>query len=79
MNVICLEEKGKDKGKEHEVMPIKKASVSDEASRQPTSMIVDDASTSKKDKKRKKSLSTRRKFTIKECPRGSSVEPCEII
>ena len=52
VNVIQLESKDKEKIKEPEVMPIKKARVSEEASGPPASMETDGEGTSKKRKKR---------------------------
>ena len=75
VNVIQLESKGKEKVKEPEVMPIKKARVSEEVTGPPASMAVDEEGTSKDAKKRKKSSSTRRKITIKDFPLGSKEEP----
>ena len=67
VNVIQLEYKGKERVKELEVMPIKKARVSEEVSGPPASMETDGEGTSKKTKKR---ASTRRKITIKDFSAG---------
>ena len=61
VNVIQLESKGKEKMEEPEVMPIKKARVSEEVTQPPASMAMDEEGTSKDAKKRKKRSSTRRK------------------
>ena len=72
VNVIQLEAKGKEKIKEPDVMPIKKARVSEEVSGPPASMMTDNEGTSKK---RKNRTSTRRKITIKDFPLGEKEEP----
>ena len=72
VNVIQLESKGKEKVKEPEVMPIKKARVSEEASGPPASMETDGEGTSKK---RKKRTSTRRKILIKDFLLGANEKP----
>ena len=76
INVIQLETKGKEKIKEPEVMPIKKARVSEEVTGPPASMAMDEEGTSKK---RKKSSSARRKITIKDFPLGSKEEQYDLI
>ena len=72
VNVIQLAPKGKEKVKEPEVMPIKKARVSEEVTKPPTSMETEEKGTSRK---RKKKTSTRRKITIKDFPLGLNEEP----
>ena len=54
VNVIQLESKGKEKIREPEIMPIKKARVSEEVTGPPASMAMDEEGTSKDAKKRKK-------------------------
>ena len=71
VNVIRIEEKGKEKAEIPEVMEIKKKKTrfSDEAPGPSASMETEDeAATSKK---RKKRSSTRRKITIQDFPLGS--------
>ena len=79
VNVIQLESKGKEKVREPEVMPIKKARVSEEVTGPPASMAVDEEGTSKDARKRKKRSSARRKITIKDFPLGSKEEPYDLI
>ena len=72
-----LEGKGKEKEKEPEVMPIKKARVSEEVTGPPASMETEEEGTSKK--KRKKRANTRRKITIRDFPLGLEEEPYDLI
>ena len=79
VNVIHLEAKEKEREKEPEMMPVKKARVkkarvSKEGTRPPASMETDEEGTSTA-KKRKKRASTRRKITIKDFPLGLKEEP----
>ena len=75
--MIHLETKAKEKEKEPEVMPIKKARVSEEVTGPPPSMETEEEGTSKK--KRKKRASTRRKITIKDFPLGLEEEPYDLV
>ena len=70
VNVIQLKARGKEKMKEPDVMPIKKAPVSEEVMGPPASAMMEEEGTSKDAKKRKKKSSTRRKITIKDFPLG---------
>ena len=79
VDVIQLEAKGKEKMKEPEVMPIKKARVSEEVTGPPASAMMEEEGTSKDVKKRKKRSSTRRKITIKDFPLGVREEPYNMI
>ena len=74
VNVIQLEAKGKEKMKEPEVMPIKKARVSEEVMGLPASAMMEEEGMSKDAKKRKKRSSTRRKITIKDFSLGEREE-----
>ena len=79
VNVIRIEEKGKEKMKEPEVMPVKKARVSQEVTGPPGCTIMDEEGTSKDARKRRKRSSTRRKITIKDFPLGIREEPYSLI
>ena len=79
VNVIQLEAKGKEKVKEPDVMPIKKARVSEEVTGPPASQMMEEEGTSKDAKKRKKRWSTRRKTTIKDFPLGEREEPYNMV
>ena len=79
VNVIQLEVKGKEKMKKPEVMPIKKARVSEEVTGPLASVMMEEEGTSKDAKKRKKRSSTRRKITIKDFPLGEREEPYNMI
>ena len=79
VNVIQLEAKGKEKIREPDVMPIKKARMSEEVTGPPTSQIMEEEGTSKDAKKRKKRSSTRRKITIKDFPLGEKEEPYSLV
>ena len=79
VNVIQLEEKGKEKMKEPQVMPIKKARVSEEVIGPPASAMMEEEDTSKDAKKGKKRSSTRRKITIKDFLLGEREEPYNMI
>ena len=68
VNVIQLEAKGKEKVREPDVMPIKKARVSEEVTGPPASQMMEEEGTSKDAKKRKKRSSARRRITIKDIP-----------
>ena len=75
VNVIRIEEKGKEKMKEPEIMPIKRARVMKE----PIQMTMEEAEASKKDRKRKERSNSKRKITIKDFQLGSSAEPYDLI
>ena len=79
VNVIQLEAEGKEKMKEPDVMPIKKAQGSEEVTGGPASVMMEEEGTSKDAKKRKKRSSTRRKITIKDFPLGEREEPYNMI
>ena len=79
VNVIQLEAKGKEKMKEPEVMPIKKARVSEEVTGPPASAMMEEEGTLKDAKNRKKRSSTTRKITIKDFPLGEREEPYNMI
>ena len=65
--------------KEPDVMPIKKARVSEEVTGPPASVMMEEEGTSKDAKKRKKRSSRRRKITIKDFPLGEREEPYNMI
>ena len=79
INVIQLEARGKEKMKEPDVMPIKKARVSEEVTGPPASAMMEEEDTSKDAKKRKKISTTRRKITIKDFPLGEREEPYNMV
>ena len=78
VNVIRLENKGKEKVKEPEVMPIKKARVSEEVTEPPASMETEEEGTSKK-KRKKRASATRRKITIKDFPLSAKEDPYNLV
>ena len=76
INVIQLETKGKEKAKEPEVMPVKKARVkktrvSEEVTRPTASMEIEEEGTSGKEKESK--------HTKKDFPLDSKEEPYEMV
>ena len=77
--MIQLEAKGKEKIREPDVMPIKKARVSEEVTGPPASQMMEEEGTSKDVKKRKKRSSTRRKITIKDFSLGEKEEPYSLV
>ena len=77
--MIQLEAKGKEKIREPEVMPIKKARVSEEVTGPPASQMMEEEGTSKDAKKRKKRSSTRRKITIKDFSLGEKEGPYNLV
>ena len=79
VNVIQLEAKGKEKVREPDVMPIKKARVSEEVTGPPASQMMEEEGTSKDAKKRKKRSSARRKITTKDFPLGEKEEPYSLV
>ena len=80
MNIIQLEDKGKGKMKEPVVMPIKKARFTEEAIPNRDSMETEnEASTSKKEKKRKRSGPSRQKIGIKDFPLGAGSEAYNLL
>ncbi|MCO5610012.1 hypothetical protein L7F22_064247 [Adiantum nelumboides] len=80
VNVISIEGKGKAKMIEPCVMPIKKARMSKEANlRRDTMETKDEAGTSRKEKKRKKSETSRRRIGIKDFPLGAATEAYDLL
>ena len=79
VNVIQLEAKGKEKIREPNVMPIKKARVSEEVTGPPANQMMEEEGTSKDAKKRKKRSSARRRITIKDFPLGEKEEPYSLV
>ena len=73
VNVIQLESKGKEKIEELELMPIKRAQVSEESIEPLASMEMGEGATL--GKKTKKRSSMRWKITIKDFPLGAVEEP----
>ncbi|MCO5602969.1 hypothetical protein L7F22_057111 [Adiantum nelumboides] len=80
VNVISIEGKGKAKMIEPCVMPIKKARMSEEANlRRDTMETEDEAGISRKEKKRKKSETSRRRIGIKDFPLGAATEAYDLL
>ena len=79
VNVIQLEARGKEKMKEPDVIPIKKACVTEEVTGPPASVMIEEEGTSKDAKKRKKRSTARRRITIKDFPLGEKEEPYSLV
>ncbi|MCO5552640.1 hypothetical protein L7F22_006155 [Adiantum nelumboides] len=80
VNVISIEGKGKAKMIEPCVIPIKKARMSEEANlRRDTMETKDEAGTSRREKKRKKSETSRRRIGIKDFPLGAATEAYDLL
>ena len=64
VNVVHLETKGEEKGKELEVMPIKKAWVSNKVTKTPTSMETEEEGTSKGKKRKKRAIGGKNQMMV---------------